>query len=380
MIRRALVFLATVITAFLSVPAASASTSTVLSMTFTDAGRPMANASVSVYYYPFDEPDTGFTLQWMGSGTTNLAGAFSAALDTSMVQTSSLGDDGTGSNDAFNAVVYATDSSGHFAVQHVILHLNAATSDSASAITDPVTATAYVATPNTAGTVVVPSSQLINTSYRYVKILAMNSGYGLKTKLTYTWTSSTAKQTDIGTALSVNGGSFSANGQVLEETNREVDAPLTESGSYHRYVWANYKFYEYQWYVCNHYYCNVYHEWVAHHFAGQVSDWNPNRDSSGNTIGYVAYDQPAFTPCSGNCYFIMYSTNSGWGRNSGTRHSYGWTLGVAGFITLGARATYGSITSTHWYYESGCSKKRVIWGYNTDPSSAEIVQANCINP
>lgn len=68
----------------------------------------------------------------------------------------------------------------HLAVQNVILHLYATASDSATAITDSTTGTAFAGDVNASSNALGAYAQVLNTGYRYVKVLAMNSGYGIK--------------------------------------------------------------------------------------------------------------------------------------------------------------------------------------------------------
>lgn len=104
---------------------------------------------------------------------------------------------------------------------------------------------------------------------------------------------------------------------MTEQTDRTIDAPWRHWNSYHQYVFANYYWQE-------HYIVLGIKEfeylWEPDHFAGQVSDSNPNINRDDHVIGRIAYHEPAFTNCGGDCWFILNQDNSGWGRDSGTRH------------------------------------------------------------
>ena len=364
---------------------ASASSATTLTMTLTEAdGSAMAGADVSVYYYP-SGITSGVPFQLMGEATSDSAGTVRLPLDTSMVSAGDLGDAGGGVNDAFNAVVVGSDPAKHLIIEHEVLTLNTGNSGTASALLDPA-GQPLVGPPVPQGT----SSSLVPdgavaSQYRYVQVLAMNSGEGMSTQLDYTYTSSTARQTVISVPLENVGAGWGLQGSMLEETNREVDAPWWEDGPIHQYLWASYLFLEYHIQGCGRYTCWDYYEWQPNHFEGYVTNDNPDYWKDGSKIGYVNYHVPQFTYCGGpgTCWFPLTPENSGWGRSSGTRQTYEFELAGAGFINVTDWATYGSITKQQWWYHpSGCNspEEEVMWGYNTDPSTATIVQADCLDP
>lgn len=124
---------------------------------------------------------------------------------------------------------------------------------------------------------------------------------------------------------------------------RLLDLGERGCGDVHKYVWANYKWVEYA-FGCAH--CNPWWEWHLNHFQGHQVELTRAR--------------------------------SPWIRNSGQLQTYGFTLSFADYLSLQDLATYGSITSMTYSYQSGCSGKRLLWGNGTDPASAPIGQASCV--
>jgi hypothetical protein len=56
---------------------------------------------------------------------------------------------------------------------------------------------------------------------------------------------------------------------------------------------------------------------------------------------------------------------------------------LAGFLNVQDWATYGSITSQNWWYQSsGCGSpdERILWGNSVDTTVARVIQADCIDP
>lgn len=104
-----------------------------------------------------------------------------------------LGDNGDGVNDAFNTLVAGSDSAGHLIYQHEVVTLNTATADSAGAQVNasgqPITGTPVSQVPG-ASPGLTPLN-LVGTSYRFIQVLAANSGVGMSTKMFYTYTTST---------------------------------------------------------------------------------------------------------------------------------------------------------------------------------------------
>jgi len=350
-------------------PHAELSAQPMLSMNFTHSGGSgaLSGADVAVYYLPFDPARHGHDPE-MGTGTTDLAGQATVTLNTSMVQTADLAD--VAGHRSFNALVVA-ETDGWTAVETVVVRDTGTTTADVAARAVPATAQAP-ALPER------PADQIVGSTYRYVTIGALNSADGIQAGLQYTWTSETSRQTTLGVAGSYEGGAWSESGTMTEQTSRSVDAPWRRWNVYHQYVFANYFFQKH--YIQLGIKAFEY-LWEPDHFAGQVTDDDPNVQRSGTVIGKVSYSVPGFTNCNGNCWFIMTRNNSGWGRDSGTRASYRFDMAVAGWLSLEAEATYGSITYVHWYWQSkGCSGgySRVIWGDNLDPEAARIVQADCM--
>jgi hypothetical protein len=70
----------------------------------------------------------------------------------------------------------------------------------------------------------------------------------------YTTNSSTSVQTMVSAVFTTNnGGTWNLSGDVLEENSRSVTAPYTVNGSFHRWMWASYKYVETQ--ICTRFGC-----------------------------------------------------------------------------------------------------------------------------
>jgi hypothetical protein len=107
--------------------------------------------------------------------------------------------------------VIGADPDGHLIIRHEVVTENHATTDSASALMgksgQPVIATpmSQVSDPQMAPT---SADGAITSDFRYVQVLAMNSADGMSSKLYYTYSSSTGRQTDIDSALEYVGSSW----------------------------------------------------------------------------------------------------------------------------------------------------------------------------
>jgi hypothetical protein len=389
MLRRILVFLVVATPAALIATPASAIVSTQIAVNFTmaDGVTPMPVANVGVFYLPPD-PDSGsVVMPMMGQGFTASAGAFSSALVTSMIPTTDLGDLGDAQDTAFNALVVAQDAAGDIAVQFEVLQLGGAATFQASVnpdlVTTPSTAARAAATTVSA-TLDAPD---VTTNNRYVRIAALNNAAGMSVDLTYTKSASVARQTTVGGAVAAgpigDGAPFTASGSTLEQADRSTTRDFVHTGGYHNYLWAQYKFVQSNFEVCVRT-CSEFHKWTAHNWTGNLTDNNPDALSNGAVIGVALYTQPAFAPGPSNSFFTTLTPSTpNFRRDSGSRITYNFELGVAGFITIGSQSTFGSITSSVWKYQStNCPapKQRVIWGNNIDPASARIIQANCMVP
>jgi hypothetical protein len=99
------------------------------------------------------------------------------------------------------------------------------------------------------------------------------------------------------------------------------------------------------------------------------------------TIGIAKYKVPHFTYCNRACATFLTAFAPDFNKNTVDTQTYSWQLNVAGFVTLGAQSAYGSITSVTWNRGAGCAgggRMRVLWGHNTDPVDAPVLQAACM--
>ena len=344
-------------------------------------GTPASGADVAIFYMPFDEVEApiggGGTYPLMDSGQTNFGGLFNATLNTSMVQTSSLGDNGDGQTQgSFNAKIVVTDT-------HT--NLSAVTSTTVVYNASNGATTAVESSAGTLGTSVTCGIggvcwTVLGYRYRYERVVAMNSAGGLKATFRYTPSSSVTKQTRTETAFKFEGETiFSAGGKILEQQARSATSPWIQSGSYHRYVWANYRWVHKRYWRCGTL-CTVWEEWEHLRFAGQVLDNNPNIGPSGSAIGIRTYTPPPFDN-DPNHRLKITDANSGWTRQLGQYYEYTFSLDFAGFLNVQDISSYGVITSMRFdKLNSGCAspKARYVWGDGTDLGAAPIVQASCI--
>jgi hypothetical protein len=361
----------------------------------------MADAAVEVLYLP---PPTSDAIDYTqnlpdmldGSGLTDATGTVSTTLDTSMVNTSDLGDDGDGTGDAFNVDVVALDAAGNESATAEVVTLGSSFSDAA----DP----AEPASPPGNGTpncVTGPGTRYINrTSTLWLPVTAENSGGGMEAELSYTQSSSIAKQTDMTAAISFNGLSYHASKYHMEERDRSTTSPWDVSGDYHQFVFAHYE--TAQWNVCpqnfnpKQHTGHPYFEWDPLHWNGALSDDDPDVGSNGETVGYQPYVVPTFTPGPNDIYTVTLTTQqSTFSRSSGTRVAQGandtfsiledLNTKVGQFVasaskSFDVKATYGAITKmTYVRLPSGCPSghSRVVWGYNSLPTLTERLQADC---
>jgi hypothetical protein len=332
-------------------------------------------ADVAVFYDLTNPPDD-YNAPVMATGTTDSSGHITMTLNTSMI--TDLGDDGDGNQDAFNADVIATWGTGlgMGVAQEQVMTLG--TINQLQLSPDP----ASVVTTN-------PTQQPgetkhhEDTAYSYVPVLAENSGSGMKVQLQMTYTTSTDIQTKVQGAVSFDGTApFSAAAFVEEEKGREYTTPFYGSDSYHRWVWASYRFWKWHYKICNQHACaNDGHRWVPHDWTGDLTDDNPNPSCNGCAkVGHKEYNVPPYTTNVNYTVLIDPVHQKSAERHQNIINSQGFELDFAGFVGVKAKATYGSITWVKWTaLSSGCSspQSRLLWGNGYTVPQAPIVQANC---
>src|SRR6266487_5011239 len=298
----------------------------------------------------------------MGTGTTNSAGFATISLDTSMV--ADTADVGDGNGGAFNAdIVEAWGLGiGMGAEQNTILTLGSTTSIAMQP--DP---NEYV-TDNPSG---VPSSTRSHeaTGYSYVPVLAENSGNGIKAHFEMTHTSSATRQTSVQAAFSFDGSAPFSVGSYYEESNgRTYSKPYDVSGSYHRFVWANYRFWKWRIKTCGMHQCyTTRHRWVPHDWTGDLTDDNPNAPCNGcsGKVGQKDYTVPPYTTNYNYTVLLDPAHTASATRQSNINNAYGFELNFAGLLSVKAKATYGNITYVKWTaLSTGCSapNSRLLWG------------------
>jgi hypothetical protein len=389
-------------------PQRTANPATTLSMTLYLAGgkHPMANVPVTVYYQPFNPP-ARYMLPVMARTMTNKAGTFTVTLSTSMVPKTGLADVGTGP-DAFNSRVIAVAASGQIVDWGQVLQAGRAVTATASAIMNPDTGKPELAAEHPVPAGQAPNSAIetqIATSYRWIPVLALNDAGGMRADFNYTFDRSTAMQTIAGVAVSVEGpetssfGPFTASGSSTESTGRSLTRDVLVHGAYHKIIWVRYRWDENQTEGCNKFGCVTTNTWTLDHWQGSIGQYNPDlrcvQRAPGNSqkclrkarIGVVDYKQPALTPagCARDfCLTDLTNREPDLIRRTVNSQTYDFQLNVAGFLGLNSQGAYGSITSVTWHWaQRGCSgggRKRLLWGFRSDPFDARILQASCTKP
>jgi hypothetical protein len=368
--------------------------------------QPMASVPVTVYYEPFSPP-AKYMLPVMARTVTSKAGTFTVTLNTSMVPKTGLADVGAGP-DAFNSQVIAVAPSGQIIDWGQVLQAGRAVTATASAIVNPDTGKPELA----AGHPVPPgrapdsaSEMQIATSYRWIPVLALNDAAGMRADFNFTFDKSTAMQTVAGLAVSVEGpdsssfGPFTVSGSSTESTGRSLSRDVFVTGDYHKIIWVRYRWVENQTEGCNKLGCVFTNTWSLDHWQGSIGQYNPDlkcvQRARGNhqkclkkvIVGVVDYKPPALTRagCARDfCLTTLTRFEPDLIRSTVNSQMYDFQLDVAGFLGLDSQGAYGSITSVTWHWAArGCSgggKRRVLWGYRSDPDDARILQASCTKP
>jgi hypothetical protein len=381
---------------------------TTLSMTLYLAGgrKPMADVPVTVYYQPFNPP-VRFTPPVMARAMTSKAGQFTVTLDTAMVPRTGLADVGTGP-DAFNSRVIAVAPSRQIVDSGQVLQVGHATTATASAITNPDTSKPELAAKQPVPPGLSPDSaseMQIGTSFRWIPVLALNDAGGMRADFDYSYDSSTAKQTEAGLAVSVEGpmstsfGPFGFGGTSTESTDRSLTRNVYVHGDYHKIIWVRYRWVENQTIGCLKRGCTTTDTWSLDHWQGSIGQFDPdlkcverarkNRQKCLRKVrvGVVAYKAPAFrrSNCGDDfCLTTLSEREPDFMRQTVNTQMYDFQLNVAGFLGLDSQGAYGTITSVTWNWtKHGCSgggRKRVLWGYRSDPDDTPILQASCMKP
>ena len=297
-------------------PASASASATTFSMTLTQADgiSPVGYAAYEIVYMQPGDSDqpvgTNIPLTVLASGTASIQGAFTATLNTSSINPADLGDavGGGAFVDAFNADLIIQDDQGNQVLVPEIMRIGQANADSASV--GLATSASPTAAQNAAPLPL--SAPVLDSKYRYVPVTPLNSGDGMEAVLHYTYDTSVAKQTKVDTAVistAPGGGGWGVGSMQLEEKDRSVHGVWKKDDSYHRWVWARYKFLLYAY--------RLNHKWQANHWTGDLEDNNPDsggKHGTNNPIGVVKWDVPAFTAGpSGAYWFKLTPTNSGWG-------------------------------------------------------------------
>ncbi len=333
------------------------------------SGAPSGGSAVGLYLWPEDPPSSigsTFTLEPLASGWTDERGVFS----TPVAVPASAAEVDAGA-DSFAVVVLARSGAEQGATTETVIPGTEATVEVDTEPADSASTATLAAIE--AETVEPVTVKVVDEGYRYIRILAYNCAKGMSCDLTYRVGSSDTRETKAQVAISY-GGTWSAGGFLLEETSREGESHWKQTGAYHRYVWANYKWVKYA-FSCAH--CNPWWEWHLHHWQGTISDYNPNKNKSGQTIGTVKYSPPPLDRDRDH-RVVLNADNSPWKRATGQYQEYGFQLSFADFLGLKSKATYATNTLMTWKAVDGCSGERWLWGDGVDPYDAPIVQASCV--
>ena len=144
----------------------------------------------------------------------------------------------------------------------------------------------------------------------------------MRTWMSYTYSRSTERQTQFQLPTTQYGG-LTLTGNQLEENERTVQTGWKVSGTYHRWVWADYYFVYYLVRI-GRLPGEAWHQWEPDHFEGQVTDRNPNccKPRTSKKLGLVAFREPKYNRGpGGNWAVVLRSNNPPFVRSSGTRES-----------------------------------------------------------
>jgi hypothetical protein len=379
---------------FIAAPATGAVTHVSITVRKAD-GSPASNADVGVYY--LEAPEEGEVegssgrLKEMASGKANGSGQFSTDLNTNMVD--STGDGGDGRGGIFNALIVSEDTvTGKAAADVAVLKLgvdNGSVSSSqdpksrvyTSGSTSQVMATEDLAAGdphcNVGGVCYVNEAY----RYRYVRAGAISAGKGVKNSYSYSSTSLEDRQTSMKIPITFNMTDWASTSSfMLEHRERGTVAPYVKAGAYHRYVWANYRWVRrYYWHCASPASCTDWREWEPLHFAGIITDNNPNVGPDQPAIGVKPYDPPP-VPSNSNFKFALTNATSGWERFRNQSRAFGFSFNIGDdFINHTAYTMYGNITRVKFIKVTGCSGTRWVYGSNTDLHSTAVVNSACVS-
>jgi len=226
------------------------------------------------------------------------------------------------------------------------------------------------------------SQTYLDTKYAYIPVLAENDADGMNINFTYTYDKSTGFgiQTSASTVSSDTGVSpWTVTGSAMEATDRQFSKPWNQSDSYHSVVFVNYSFNKSSARVCNCGGCSTTYSWQIGSWTGAITDNDPDPACNGcDPVGVVPYQVPAYTT-NPNYSTPLTSHSPTATRSTGQTYNYSFTFDFAGFASVTAQSSYGSITSVTWNLQSGCAapKSPNLWGNGYPPASAPIEQADC---
>lgn len=382
-----------------------------VNLTFLDpAGAPLSNGSVAVYREPFN-PGASYTLTQLASGTANSSGQFSFSFSET--------------DPEINALIAAADSTSRWMVYSgeilptvgttsLTFRANvdlsavapAATSlppselvkwraGSCEAASDPdggfdallsetepdpngpndtyqrgtyqtldacltsgggTTSTASAVSEDSDGSVA-----HVDETRRWVKIVDHHSAKGMRTRFTFSYTTSIARDTRVQLAVKVGNDPWGAGAMYLEQANRTASRTKVVDGGYHRRRFAKYVFYKYEEYCCGDWVVLVTRKWKPHHWTG------------GLRRSKTALTQPARNSANS----ITLGVNDTFTKSAARNKQYGAGVSLVG-LSLDSRTGYSTISKLGWTgITSGCSKW--LYGATNDPVEANVVYAksNC---
>lgn len=348
---------------------AEASSSTIASVNFveSDGSTPMANASVDVFYWPADTPDTG-TLTRIGSGTTDGNGNASIYLDTSAV--TDPGYSGGPTADTFDIVIFAFDPGGNLAIDFTAVTEGSTTTASTSAnLTYTPGSTDSVG--GSGGTFTTPTGVTVNR-HVWVAAGAENVADGMEGdfteaeyyRSTYSWTEEGGSEI---------GPFYVVKSMFLEEQDHGVSATSHVSQSFHfvNYLQENYHLTEVA--DCNPRGCGEGYAWLPQYFVGPVTC----QDVAQGGCGPVnAYTPPPFDSAH------SFPLQPGVTERRTSVETKIWSVGATLLnLNLDTEAAYTQATRASWGDTgTGCPNgTRYLWGSGADWAVAPIAQASCVS-
>ena len=353
----------------IAAPAPAGAGAGAISLRMLDAtGASLPGATVRVYLIPFNAPRR-FMPALLASGTADNTGVFTGALDLAAVQDMMTLKHAAGTS--FNVAITAVDPGHHWRAEVFrVLSTTGPASMTVRAGQDLSTRRALSRWSTqdlvTMGPVLsgagCPLNQCRSDVIRYPVVFTNNSAGGTESNMTYTYTSSSSRQTVTSITYSNDGLRWGIGGNAEEMRQRTgSQGPIKEVGSYHWYWTAEYTFREY---------CNsprggcISWWWAPLKWDGQIYSSSHTTTPPPNRYARV---------------FVGPYTRTSGQTESFSDSFYCCVSGAQ--IANTSRAQYGDITTMMWQKNSAtsCGGGRTIWIYGNNDywNNSDEVYINC---